>query len=468
MDGIHDALKICMIYGISLLVFDFEGAGHSEGEFISLGVREVTDVDLLVKFACSIGFGKIVLWGRSMGAVASCLYASKTPLPCLKGVILDSPYCNLRELVKSIIDRLNSKVISSIASTALPRLRNQIMSKVPELDIFAFDVSQVALSCQTPALIFHAENDDFVPPIHSRRVFDAYGSQYETVAKQYTLIKGSHNTTRGPDIFDRISEFLFDRILPSNTCFEQFLHFVPKLLNQPGWSNYVAKPLKPVNDILNSNEHLGSVPESHVQEHSDDDEQIDKFDSSTPQTPKGRTLSPFFELIVILPEYGILTVYPYTGTTLTEKEFISFDRISSVAKRNLVFMDLRESPREVFWSQDAEPLCVQFSRCMDAYVEKRLIDVGPERVLANLPNAILQLVDSNLSRHGRTDSFTIQQTMTKTLKEMIGFHKSDDEIKSAVDNAIHMAVLKRTGEAPRFRKPLFKRRRHSKKKCTIM
>ena len=50
---------------INLFVFDFAGCGLSEGDFISLGYHEKTDVGTVIDFVEKIpGVSKIGLWGK--------------------------------------------------------------------------------------------------------------------------------------------------------------------------------------------------------------------------------------------------------------------------------------------------------------------------------------------------------------------------------------------------------------------
>jgi len=49
----------------------------SEGDYVSLGVFESIDLETIVKYLRkSNKVSKIALWGRSMGSVASIIYAS--------------------------------------------------------------------------------------------------------------------------------------------------------------------------------------------------------------------------------------------------------------------------------------------------------------------------------------------------------------------------------------------------------
>jgi pimeloyl-ACP methyl ester carboxylesterase len=62
----------------SLCSFDFAGSGLSEGDTASSGYREARDVAAVVEeLVNNRGFTEVILWGRSMGAVAALIYAAQ-------------------------------------------------------------------------------------------------------------------------------------------------------------------------------------------------------------------------------------------------------------------------------------------------------------------------------------------------------------------------------------------------------
>lgn len=68
--------------GYSLLSFDFSACGKSTGDIVTLGVREENDIEAAVDWAEQTNkYNKCILWGRSMGSVASLLYMARTQNP---------------------------------------------------------------------------------------------------------------------------------------------------------------------------------------------------------------------------------------------------------------------------------------------------------------------------------------------------------------------------------------------------
>ena len=96
-----EAIQILLPQNITLFCFDFSGCGMSEGEYISLGWYERDDVHIIVEhLRKERRVSTIGLWGRSMGAVTALLHADRDP--SIAGIVLDSPFCDLKILVNEL------------------------------------------------------------------------------------------------------------------------------------------------------------------------------------------------------------------------------------------------------------------------------------------------------------------------------------------------------------------------------
>jgi alpha/beta superfamily hydrolase len=85
---------------MNVLLFDCAGSGVSEGEYVSLGVRESEDLEAVVAYLAERRqANNICLWGRSMGAVTALLYASRNKKQ-IKCCVYDSPFRSLKKLIK--------------------------------------------------------------------------------------------------------------------------------------------------------------------------------------------------------------------------------------------------------------------------------------------------------------------------------------------------------------------------------
>lgn len=84
----------------NVCLLDFSGSGNSDGDYVSLGHNEAIDLESVVtELRLKFGIKKLIVWGRSMGACAGLIYASRYP-NLIMGLILDSPFKDLRKLIK--------------------------------------------------------------------------------------------------------------------------------------------------------------------------------------------------------------------------------------------------------------------------------------------------------------------------------------------------------------------------------
>ncbi|EPY23000.1 hypothetical protein STCU_07959, partial [Strigomonas culicis] len=175
--GRYDGLEAIFLLtkGFTVFCFDFCGSGMSDGQYISLGFYERQDLAAVVEYLTqSSDVDGIALWGRSMGAVSSIMYASKDD--SIRCVVCDSPFGSLRWLVQDLVEQHGGKagkyIPGIIIKSIVERIRKRIMKRAA-FDIDDLNTIRYASTCQVPGLLFHGEGDDFVAPKHSQAVRDA-------------------------------------------------------------------------------------------------------------------------------------------------------------------------------------------------------------------------------------------------------------------------------------------------------
>lgn len=99
-------MKLALNNQFSYVIFDFAGSGLSEGKYVSLGnivfklgYYEAEDIKSVIKHLKKRINQKIklVLWGRSMGAVATLRYLLlNTTQKSVLAAVLDSPFQSLK------------------------------------------------------------------------------------------------------------------------------------------------------------------------------------------------------------------------------------------------------------------------------------------------------------------------------------------------------------------------------------
>jgi pimeloyl-ACP methyl ester carboxylesterase len=92
-------------YGIAIAAFDLLGCGSSDEETLTYGVNEVFDIrDVLQEIRKITNASRVTLWGRSMGAMCSIMFAEMYSYE-VNGLILDSPF----RCLSSVIDRVAAR-----------------------------------------------------------------------------------------------------------------------------------------------------------------------------------------------------------------------------------------------------------------------------------------------------------------------------------------------------------------------
>ncbi|KAF3785756.1 Uncharacterized protein EJ110_NYTH22510 [Nymphaea thermarum] len=192
---------------ITVFTLDFSGSGLSEGEHVTLGWNEKDDLKAVVNYLRTEGNVSLIgLWGRSMGAVTSLLYGAEDP--SIAGMVLDSPFANLIDLMMELVDTYKIRLPKFTVKVAIHYMR-RVVQKKANFDIGNLNAVEVAKSCFVPALFGHATEDDFIQPHHSDRIYDTYAGD-----KNIIKFDGDHNSQRPQFYFDSITIFFHNVLHP--------------------------------------------------------------------------------------------------------------------------------------------------------------------------------------------------------------------------------------------------------------
>ena len=163
----------CFALNRNVLLVDQRGAGKSEGNVITFGVKESLDCLEWVDFAIKT-FGedvKIILTGISMGA-ATVIMAAGNELPKnVIGVLADCGYTSAEDMIKKTINELR-----------LPSNFLYPFVKLGGLLFGGFNIDKATpiesiKNCRVPVFFVHGEADCFVPCEMSRLNFNACNSR---------------------------------------------------------------------------------------------------------------------------------------------------------------------------------------------------------------------------------------------------------------------------------------------------
>ncbi|KAM9971775.1 hypothetical protein ACTFIW_011758 [Dictyostelium discoideum] len=203
-----ECVRTLLPMNITVLVFDFSGSGLSGGQYVSLGYFEKEDVGVIVKHLRDTGkISTIGLWGRSMGAVTSILYAREDP--SIAGMVLDSPFSSLYKVAEELVHSAVQKLPKLMISLGLKMVRGSIKKRA-HFDIKELDVLNIADQVYIPALFAHGESDNFVRPHHSEKLFEKYNGD-----KNRLLLKGGHNSERPNFFLESVCIFFQNTLKPN-------------------------------------------------------------------------------------------------------------------------------------------------------------------------------------------------------------------------------------------------------------
>ena len=155
--------------GFNVVAYSFRGYEGSDAVPVTMGVREVYELQAAVAFARSrVKQARIGLLGYSMGAAVSLMGAAGEP--GIEALVLDSPYSDLRQLLQENVRRALRLPGAPVVALAATWLRWRTGAAIA-------DASPIAvLSALEPRPLFfiHGSADAVTGVHHSRRLYDAY------------------------------------------------------------------------------------------------------------------------------------------------------------------------------------------------------------------------------------------------------------------------------------------------------
>ncbi|KAK7363890.1 hypothetical protein VNO77_06050 [Canavalia gladiata] len=205
----NEAAVILLPSNITVFTLDFSGSGLSDGDYVSLGWHEKDDLKMVVSYLRSNNqISRIGLWGRSMGAVTSLLYGAEDP--SIAGMVLDSAFSNLYDLVMELVDVYKIRLPKFTVKMAVQYMR-RVIEKKAKFDIMNLNCLLVAPKTFIPVLFGHASDDKFIQPHHSDLIAASYAGD-----KNVIKFDGDHNSSRPQFFYDSVSIFFYNVLRPPN------------------------------------------------------------------------------------------------------------------------------------------------------------------------------------------------------------------------------------------------------------
>lgn len=155
--------------GFNVVVYSFRGYAGSDQATVTMGVREVYELQAAIAFARSrVKDARVGLLGYSMGAAVSILGAAGEP--GVEALVLDSPYSDLRAV---LIENVRRRTL--LPGTPFVWLAGLLLAWRTGAKIAEASPIAVLPSLEPRPLFFiHGSADAIVGVHHSRRLHDAY------------------------------------------------------------------------------------------------------------------------------------------------------------------------------------------------------------------------------------------------------------------------------------------------------
>lgn len=197
-------LRTCLASGMTVVAFDCGGCGKSDGDYISLGYYERDDLKAVIEhLRTNARVTTVGLWGRSMGAATALLHADRDPT--IAGIVVDSAFTNLEQLVQEIVERGRREgyTIPGFAVKIVMKFIRSSVQKRANFDVKRLSPIEHASISFVPALFIAALGDEFIAPHHSDQIYAQYAGD-----KNIVKVKGDHNTVRPQFLLDSAGIFL--------------------------------------------------------------------------------------------------------------------------------------------------------------------------------------------------------------------------------------------------------------------
>lgn len=185
-ESMHTTARRYYEQGYNVLTYDQRAMDESEGEYITMGIKESEDLiawleALLEKYPQA----EMVTHGVSMGAATVLMASGQEDFPdAVKAVIADCSY-------SSVWGVFESELYQRFQLPDFPFLHMAGIVGIPRVGINLFgmegDVAHYTSQTNTPTLFIHGTADDFVPYPMVHELYEAYPGE----AKELYTVEGA-------------------------------------------------------------------------------------------------------------------------------------------------------------------------------------------------------------------------------------------------------------------------------------
>jgi hypothetical protein len=208
-----EVLPLAASLSASILSVDLPGCGQSKGQ---LSASMDKDIEHLLEWTkCLAGDDvKVLIWARGLAtapAIALCAQpqpqAPRSPaLAIVHCLVLDSPFTGIKDMVKAALERMHGRgftLSKALLQWATRRVLSQLSQRLHGLDLFSIQPILQVPYVRIPASILSADDDDYIPLEHGRRVAGQWRAPVQLQA-----FAGKHFGARGADLVRSVLPFV--------------------------------------------------------------------------------------------------------------------------------------------------------------------------------------------------------------------------------------------------------------------
>ena len=144
-----------------------------------------------------------------MGAVTCLLHGDRDPT--IGGMVLDSPFSNMKTLVKELA-KTEVNVPGFLLSIALSAVARSVKSRA-HFDLDKLSPIDHVEKCYIPAMFATGKHDHFIPPHHTKALFNKYAGDKELI-----MFDGDHNDNRPESFFNDAVFFFQEKLQVAKVC----------------------------------------------------------------------------------------------------------------------------------------------------------------------------------------------------------------------------------------------------------
>lgn len=184
----------------NVLIYSYRGYGLSTGHASESGLK--TDADAVMKFISTnqqLSQSSIIPYGRSLGGAVA-IYIAANYSNQISGLILENTFLNIPKVIPHIFPFLSP--VSFLCS-----------------EIWNSEDEVKKISPNIPCLFLSGLEDEIVPPVHMKILFDnissSFGANERSATKIWRDFKSNHNNTIvAPGYWDTWGQFTKELVVP--------------------------------------------------------------------------------------------------------------------------------------------------------------------------------------------------------------------------------------------------------------